>query len=241
MQRRTLLRLFGVTALSGVAGIMIKDDYDKTCSQDGPRLFEQYWQAARKINEEDVKKADAIIVFTGEDERITRALELAQPHQKVFITSTFGMPVVGPESLLSYLCHHQYKPARLDQEKICINPENISIDFKALDTVENAINTVAWLKENPDIRRMILMTSRYHIPRSSLELEKAGIPDGVSLEVFPLMTSRNIQHTEEEKMGRQHFLYNKAGLSDGLMPSTLRVKRAINGVFPDLYPELSVP
>ncbi|MEM6903468.1 MAG: YdcF family protein, partial [Pseudomonadota bacterium] len=56
----------------------------------------------------------------------------------------------------------------------------IELDYEADDTVENAAETVTWMR-NQGFTSLRLVTSNYHMPRSLLELQMAD----PSLKVLP--------------------------------------------------------
>ena len=48
----------------------------------------------------------------------------------------------------------------------------ISFGEEAKNTIENAAEADQWLRKNPEITKVILITSYYHLPRSILIFEK---------------------------------------------------------------------
>ena len=97
-----------------------------------------------KINDysqDEETKADAVIVLTGGENRISKGLELLNNHyaEKMFISGV----------------SHNIKKNDL---------------LKATNTVENALEIKDWIIKN-NINSFYMVTSNYHLPRSIEELE----------------------------------------------------------------------
>lgn len=107
-----------------------------------------------KIGNEE--KADAIIVLTGGRNRLSEAVKLLNAGKagKMFISG------VAKDTSLSAL------QKRKDVE--VFNSENVTLDKKSTNTVENAIEAAQWVKKQK-IRSIYLVTSNYHMPRSMVE------------------------------------------------------------------------
>jgi len=124
-------------------------------------LFGLYW-FGRYINSFDInqtQKTDAIVVLTGGRNRLREATELFNRGmaEKLFIS--------GVSRGIS-LQELQKRP------DINITAEReITLDEKSTNTVENAIETAHWLKDN-HINSIRLVTSNYHIPRSVAEFKQ---------------------------------------------------------------------
>lgn len=102
------------------------------------------------------EKADAIVILTGGRNRLREAVKLlnAGKAEKMFISG------VDRETSLKAL------QKRKDVE--IFNSENVTLDKKSTNTVENAIEAAQWVKEHK-IRSIYLVTSNYHMPRSMVE------------------------------------------------------------------------
>ena len=105
---------------------------------------------------DDTQKVDAIVVLTGGRNRLKEAVKLLNNKKadKMFISGVYK------DTSLKSL------QKRKDVE--IINSENITLDKKATNTVENAIEVSHWVKENK-IKSIYLVTSNYHMPRSMAE------------------------------------------------------------------------
>ena len=62
---------------------------------------------------------------------------------------------------------------------------------KAKNTIENAFEANVWLKNNPEITKIILITSYYHLPRSILIFEKK-IQENVEIYAVPAVEKINL-------------------------------------------------
>ncbi len=108
-------------------------------------------------------KTDAIIALTGGSNRIKEAAELLNNgFSRVLFIS-------GVEKGVSFdaIVHAQKLNIRSGKEVI--------IERASTNTVENAIRTNAWIRNN-HIKSIRLVTSNYHMPRSYLEF-KSQNPD----------------------------------------------------------------
>jgi uncharacterized SAM-binding protein YcdF (DUF218 family) len=100
---------------------------------------------------------DAIVVLTGGSGRLRAGIDLllADRGDRLFVSGVYrGVEVT---QLLAVL------KQRTDDIE-----DRISIG-NAVDTIENAIETAAWMKEN-EYTSMRLVTAAYHMPRSLLEM-----------------------------------------------------------------------
>ncbi len=110
------------------------------------------------------RRADAIVALTGaSDQRLRTAMDLlVEGHGKRLLVTGVDKKVKrtelravmgGPKRL--YLC--------------CVD-----LGFRAADTMGNAAETAAWVKER-EIESLIVVTADYHMPRALIEL-KSRLP-----------------------------------------------------------------
>ena len=101
-------------------------------------------------------KADAIVILTGGRNRLSAAVKLlnAKKAEKMFIS--------GVDKAISI------KELQKRKDVEIFSSENITLDKKSTNTVENARETSQWIKDN-HIRSIYLVTSNYHMPRSMVE------------------------------------------------------------------------
>ncbi|MEW5422330.1 YdcF family protein [Amorphus sp. 3PC139-8] len=133
--------------------------------------------------------ADGIVVLTGGAMRINGAVALLEEGraQRLLITG------VNPETTESQIA--SAISAGRDIFDCCID-----IDRKALDTIENARQTREWAAAN-DFKRLIVVTSAYHMPRTLAEL-KREVPDR-ELVPFPVF---------HEELELNHWYRDRAAL-----------------------------
>ncbi len=118
-----------------------------TARTEGNRLSEGLYQ----------KSPDAIVVFTGDKGRIKRALELTRkwPEAKMLISG-----VHGANNLKTIMAGHQ------DAETLLASPQQVDIDYEALDTMGNVRETLEHLDASSEkIERVLVVTSDYHVLR----------------------------------------------------------------------------
>ena len=119
-------------------------------------------------------RADGIIVLTGGADRIEDAIRLLETGygRRLLISgvnvqvSTEQLRRTWPGHELAFDC--------------CID-----LDFRARNTIENALESAEWVKKH-GFRSIILVTARYHMPRARLELS-AAMP-GIAIEPYPVIT-----------------------------------------------------
>lgn len=107
------------------------------------------------------QKTDAIVIFTGGTNRLSHAIDLYKQGlaPKILISGVYGKN--KPQTLLKHI------QPNLSNSEINNLSQNISLDYLAENTVENAIETAHWIKKN-QIKTIRLVTSIYHMPRSML-------------------------------------------------------------------------
>jgi uncharacterized SAM-binding protein YcdF (DUF218 family) len=122
------------------------------------------------------RKADGIVVLTGGAFRINEALDL--------LSSGYG------KRLLISGVHPNTRSAEISR----LNPEHrrwfsccVDLDYSALNTVGNAIETRRWVRDR-NFKSLIVVTSDFHMPRAMAELEHQ-IPD-VVLVPYPVISER---------------------------------------------------
>lgn len=99
----------------------------------------------------------AIVVLTGGRNRISEAIKLLNQGlaDKLFISG------VEKNTSLKDIC---------DMHDIPMPEKQVLLEKKSTNTIENAIETHAWLKKN-SISSIRLVTSNYHLPRSIQEFQ----------------------------------------------------------------------
>lgn len=105
------------------------------------------------------KSPDAIAVFTGDKGRIAYAMELLKknPTSKLFISGVYAANSF--ETLLS----KQSIPTTM--EELSASGMQIDLDYESKNTFENVRETVQYLKSNPDLNKVLIISSDYHIMR----------------------------------------------------------------------------
>lgn len=115
---------------------------------------------ARLTTPTDLPSADAIIVLTGGEKRLTAAVDLleAGKGKRLLISG------VHPKARLSDLRRATGGDSRLFN--CCVD-----LDHTALDTIGNAEESAKWV-ESHNWDKVIIVTNNYHMPRSLLELKR---------------------------------------------------------------------
>lgn len=129
------------------------------------------------------EQADAIVVLTGGSNRLQTGFDLLEKGlgKKLFISGVYqGVDV---RELLRLM--HPEKAAVTEDPDSLLDETGLSdrvvLGFEASDTIGNARETVAWLRQQ-GYRRFYLVTANYHLKRAALEF-KLIAPD---LSAIPL-------------------------------------------------------
>ncbi len=108
------------------------------------------------------KSPDAIAVFTGDKGRISYALELLKknPSSKLFISGVYAA------NSFETLIDKQATPTTGEAVKnVGIQ---VDLDYKSQNTFENVRETVKFLKNNAEFKKVLIISSDYHIMRIKL-------------------------------------------------------------------------
>lgn len=107
------------------------------------------------------KSPDAIAVFTGDKGRISYAMELLKknPTAKLFISG------VHAANSFQTILNKQTpgESAELNSPSV-----QVDLDYKSTNTFENVRETVEFLKVNPQLQNVLIISSDYHIMRINL-------------------------------------------------------------------------
>ncbi len=109
-------------------------------------------------NVSDVK-ADAIVVLTGGRNRLKEAVRLlnSKKAERLFVSGVFSGTSL--------------KELQNREDVEIFDSEQVTLDKKSTNTVENAKETSEWIKKNK-INSIYLVTSNYHMPRSIAEFRR---------------------------------------------------------------------
>lgn len=153
IRRRRLLRILILILLAGAAW-----------------SFTLFWRAASAPDEAtfDGRTVDAIVVLTGGGDRVAAGLDLL----RLGVADRLFISGVGEKvEVADILATQPGAPTHL-MDRIQIG--------HARNTVANASETAAWASEN-GVKRIVLVTAYYHMPRSLILFGKAA----PALEVLP--------------------------------------------------------
>ncbi len=109
------------------------------------------------------RSPDAIAVFTGDKGRISYALELLKknPSAKLFISG------VHAANSFKTLIESQAESS-LSEEVLRSEGMQIDLDYESKNTLENVRETVKFLRSNPQLSNVLIISSDYHIMRIRL-------------------------------------------------------------------------
>ena len=119
---------------------------------------------AARVNREvqsSIGPADGIVVLTGGPSRIEEAARLLQERRGERLLISGINPQTGHDSILKLT---QLDPAKFE---CCVD-----LGYAAQDTIGNATETSRWVALH-HYNRVIVVTSRFHMPRSLAELGRA--------------------------------------------------------------------
>ena len=121
--------------------------------------------------------ADGIVALTGGPSRITDAVELLASGRGQRLLITGVAPTTNTAELVRLAPDHERWFG------CCID-----LDYTAVNTIGNAVETRRWALER-GFRSLVVVTSGYHMPRAMLEIGDR-LPD-VTLIPFPVVTEQH--------------------------------------------------
>ncbi|MGE0765333.1 MAG: YdcF family protein [Hyphomicrobiaceae bacterium] len=146
--------------------------------------FAMFADTVRKLAPSDDPRADAIVVLTGDEERIATGMRLMVEGraQRLLISG------VHPTTRMPTELRRRIRGA--DDERRALVGCCVDIGHEALNTSGNAEEARRWLRTN-GFRSVIVVTSGYHMMRSRAEFARA-MPD-IDVVSYPVRASRNLQ------------------------------------------------
>lgn len=155
------------------------------------------------------KSPDAIAVFTGDKGRIAYALDILKknPSTKLFISGVYAANSV--QSLMD----KQASPIE-DQD---VASMQVDLDYESKNTFQNVQETVEFLKANPNVNNVLIISSDYHIMRVSfilahfLKSEKPQIFYDSVIHDYSNWDNIRKLLKESVKLGRTFFMLNVLG------------------------------
>ncbi len=134
--------------------------------------FGYFMFVALTMEPEKPEHVDAIIVLTGDVNRIEKGLEIFSQNISGHLFITGIHPLVTQEDIL--------KRSAYKLPQCCI-----SYDLAATTTVENGVETKRWAEaQKEEIKTILLVTSDYHMRRGAQEIQFA-LPD-ITLYRYPV-------------------------------------------------------
>lgn len=135
--------------------------------------FVVFAQAATTPPEAELPPTEAVVAMTGASARLTDAVDLlSRGHGKRLLISGVNNHT-GERDIVRTV------PNAQRWMRCCID-----LDYRALNTHGNAIETARWVREN-GYKSVLVVTSAYHMPRTLMELRRE-IP-GVALVAHPVI------------------------------------------------------
>lgn len=131
------------------------------------------WSVAR-VEPESPPRADAIVALTGGSHRLADAAGLLARGQAKRLLVTGVHPTASRQDVARQL-------GRAGTLVDCC----IDLDYEALNTVGNAVETRKWVKRH-GFQSIIVVTSTYHMPRTLMELRRQ-MPE-VTLVPYPVVS-----------------------------------------------------
>ncbi len=122
---------------------------------------------------------DLIAVFTGGAGRIERALQLSREHpsSKILISGVYN------KNTLQILLNRFLKEGNTE-EGLDYYSRIIELDFNALNTYGNVEETLKFLEENKTYKKVLFVSSDYHLPRINLLIRFQREPKRHKIEYY---------------------------------------------------------
>lgn len=116
------------------------------------------------------------VVFTGQFDRVRLGLLLIEQD----VVDTLFISGVNPEAgFFSANLSDQFNLSEKQRE--LLNTGKIILAPHARFTIENAWESACWLEKNPEVRSLLLITSKTHMPRASLALDMV-LPNDITVD-----------------------------------------------------------
>lgn len=153
---------------------------------------------------------DAAIVLAGGGGRVARGIEMwledGDENLRVFISGA------QEDQNLENVIGATYP-------RIVAHPDidEIELGDNALNTVGNALEIRNWLKANPEIKNIVVITSDYHVPRTRLELSRV-LPNDIEVRYERIDNGFNPRMAIEE-IGKTGFRQYGFGNADPALRS----------------------
>lgn len=108
------------------------------------------------------RSPDVIAVFTGDTGRLDYTFKLAEkyPSAKIFITGVYA------KNNLEILLKKQGQDISVD-DYLEQESHHIEIDYLARNTIENGLATLNYVRTLPNVEKILIISSDYHIFRIS--------------------------------------------------------------------------
>ena len=139
-------------------------------------------------------KADLIMVFPGTPDRIAAGFQLAQTG----CASKLAVSGVGVKGLEAQAAQFG-RPAGVE----------FVGSSKSRSTFEDVFNTRKIVRQH-GVRSVLLVTSNWHVPRSSFLLKCFLLGSGVTVQVVPVDDPRTITGTKEARIRQTKLAFNEA-------------------------------
>ena len=143
-------------------------------------------------------RADTILVFTGGNDRLDTGFQLLRNNHanQLFISGVHrGVEVI---SLIKNF-------SDVNSPISCC----VTLGYNARDTYGNAKESISWIRANK-YRKVILVTSSYHMPRSLYYLRKTNVP--LTIYSYPILSEYGNQNRWGDLPGTRSLIiseYNK--------------------------------
>jgi uncharacterized SAM-binding protein YcdF (DUF218 family) len=123
--------------------------------------FLNFVNSIERVERRPETRTDGIVALTGGAQRISDAIDLlAQGYANRLLIS-------GVNERTSRAEIARLNPGQLRLFQCCVD-----LDYRARNTIGNAIETRRWAEQNR-FRSLIIVTSNYHMPRTLVELDHA--------------------------------------------------------------------
>ena len=130
---------------------------------------------------------DLIVVFTGGAGRIEYAIKKAREFKQPNVFITGVNEKTSAQSLLNPL---EPKEKEKEQEQ---ETEHLELDHTAKNTVENVVSTLQYLRNNRGLKKVLIISSDYHIMRIKNIIASLKLQDDQFSFYFSAVTSNYLK------------------------------------------------
>jgi uncharacterized SAM-binding protein YcdF (DUF218 family) len=151
------------------------------------------------------KSPDLLVIYTGDVGRIPYGIEKALEFKsrKVFISGVYNSNTI--KDVMEFQFPNYLKKNSLDHNAI-------EIDYLAQNTIENVFSTIRLLRHDPTLKKVIIISSDYHILRIKILMYMMWPKEGEKIDIHYLGLESDYSQWRNIKILMKEILKTIKGL-----------------------------